>query len=588
VRLVALRTLAMTGAAVTALAPAHAVTLGEVIVDSTLGEPLSARIPVAVAPGEFLDSNCVGVPPGRSDGFGQLPQPLVKVPQVPASGSLVLSVTTQRPLYEPMYELQLEVRCPGTALLVRQYVLMLDPPGTGSAAFVPAAAAPLAAPAAAVAAPRSQVSRPSAGRAPRIERPSTPIAPGSTYRVVAGDTLSTIAARVSGSGERLWARAERIFAANPEAFINGNQDLLKLGSLLVIPAGAAPVQPPAADLAQGRDAPAATNAIPAAAAAPALDAPLAPAAASPVDEPEVALEPAAVEAVAAPPVPVFEDELPARTVAAPASASKPSPSAAEPPDSGGAPAWLAGLIGVLIGSLVSLVMLRERLLEGLRAVIPGRSRHEDVPEAPPEPRPAPASVRMLPVESTMVVVEGPAPAGFAAHARSTFAQSESARAAHEATAPQEEVPETTETPAGDLAALFGGDVDVPAIDIGLPSQETAVDLDLTAAGTDAAVDDELAWSGAETALSPTLEATAVRSLSDSGTVEQLDLHALAHRAIDDAQISQTLKDALTLLESDYETELTASQVIDRAKLEQDLEEDTEDELARTGTGRHRR
>jgi len=49
------------------------------------------------------------------------------------------------------------------------------------------------------------------------------------------------------------------------------------------------------------------------------------------------------------------------------------------------------------------------------------------------------------------------------------------------------------------------------------------------------------------------------STSDSGTV---DIHALASAASKDEQQAQTLLEALTLLERDYEEELTASQVLD--------------------------
>jgi hypothetical protein len=161
-----------------------------------------------------------------------------------------------------------------------------------------------------------------------------------------------------------------------------------------------------------------------------------------------------------------------------------------------------------------------------------------------------------------------------------------------ATAPPDE-PAAGDAPlGGDLAELFADateEQDVEVDDVGLPSPAAALDLDLSPASIDdASLDDEIGWSGRETALSPTIEATAVRALTDSGTVEGVDLHTLAQRAIDDEQISQTLRDALTLLESDYESELTASQVIDRAKLQQALDEGAEDELARTGTDRHRR
>jgi hypothetical protein len=64
--------------------------------------------------------------------------------------------------------------------------------------------------------------------------------------------------------------------------------------------------------------------------------------------------------------------------------------------------------------------------------------------------------------------------------------------------------------------------------------------------------------------------------SQSGTV---DIHALAASATKDQQQAQTLLEALTLLERDYEEELTASQVLDmsavREALGSDFDEPTE-------------
>ena len=50
----------------------------------------------------------------------------------------------------------------------------------------------------------------------------TPILPGTRYQVVEGDTLSSIAARVSGRKVNLWTLAGQIFAANPAAFIRND------------------------------------------------------------------------------------------------------------------------------------------------------------------------------------------------------------------------------------------------------------------------------------------------------------------------------------------------------------------------------
>ena len=50
----------------------------------------------------------------------------------------------------------------------------------------------------------------------------------------------------------------------------------------------------------------------------------------------------------------------------------------------------------------------------------------------------------------------------------------------------------------------------------------------------------------------------------------MDIHALAASATKDQQQAQTLLEALTLLERDYEEELTASQVLDMSAVREAL------------------
>src|SRR5690606_11603921 len=126
------------------------------------------------------------------------------------------------------------------------YVLMLDLPGTlpasghfgPDATTVPQPVAPATASNAVNVPPARRspapASRPADGTVPTA-RPREPLASGNLYRVRAGDTLSSIAARVTGRTGTLWQMADAIHAANPEAFIRNNPDLIRLGSEIVIP-----------------------------------------------------------------------------------------------------------------------------------------------------------------------------------------------------------------------------------------------------------------------------------------------------------------------------------------------------------------
>jgi hypothetical protein len=603
VRSLAVNALALTGAAITVLNPARAVTLGEVTVESRLGQPLAARVPVGLAAGEMLGAACVSVPAGAAPDLSTLPAPVVSVPEGTGPGAFELRVTTTQPLYEPMYELQLQVRCPGTALVVRQYVLMLDLPAAVAPPVAAAAGATVVS-----AGPASAAPPPAAARRPAsrrlLERPAEPIVGGTRYRVSSGDTLSTIAARVGGTGESLWARADRIFAANPDAFIDGNPDLIKLGSEIVIPApgdaaavttAAAPATP-----ANGRDVdPLAVPALPepAPVAVPGAPATVKPADADIGTPPAETVQEAPADPFAAaledPPAPVAAVEAPAEPQAAPVFQDEQPPVVAAPPEAvaGPAPApaaetspWLAALVGVLVGAVVSVGLLRERLLEALRGLKPGR-RPAAPAEAAAAAETAPVARRGTPSsESTMVVVEG--------HLDEDTDQllAQRIERTDERPAPVAPAQRRGAAPAGDpatdLSRLFHEPTPTATVadDLvaALPA-EPELDLDLSAATPDVTIDQEIAWLGDDTALTPTQE---MNPLAGSGgdTVEQVDLQTLSQLATSDQQVSQTLKEALNLLENDYEDELTASQVVDKRKLEEILDDDADDDtLVRTGT-----
>jgi Tfp pilus assembly protein FimV len=130
-RTAATRSLVCGGVALLVVAPAQveAVGLGEIRVQSTLGRPLQAFVPMRVGTGETLPANCVK--PGTSRGELTQPQDLrVASPTVTEPGTYNLRISTPKSLHEPMYELSLVINCPGTPVLVRHYVLMLDLPGT--------------------------------------------------------------------------------------------------------------------------------------------------------------------------------------------------------------------------------------------------------------------------------------------------------------------------------------------------------------------------------------------------------------------------------------------------------------------------
>ncbi len=209
---------------------AGALELGELQVQSTLGQPLRASIAYALSPNEFIEDRCVAVRPGGRD------LPGLHSASVSVSKG-VISITSGSPVTEPMLSANVVVDCPYTAHVSRNYLLFVDPQQRPlTVARQPSAAAAAATPSARRAA-----------TAPRAVPATTPIATDSRYQVQPGDSLSAIVQRLDKRDIASSAAMAAILGANPDAFINGNPDRLKAGSWLDIPsfAGAAVAARPA-------------------------------------------------------------------------------------------------------------------------------------------------------------------------------------------------------------------------------------------------------------------------------------------------------------------------------------------------------
>lgn len=206
-----------------AAGPVAALELGDVSVESALGQPLRASIAYALNPHEELSPFCIYLKPGTSSsGLSYLNNATVNI----AGSSIVLSGTT--PIREPMMAMQVSVECPYTARLAREYTLMFDLTVPVEAVTEPVMAAPV---------PARQPSTVTANRQPRPASVAnvTPIAAVSDYEVQRGDTLSEIAARIENRKVGLWPAVYAIFEANPHAFIDNDLNRLKAGSVLSIP-----------------------------------------------------------------------------------------------------------------------------------------------------------------------------------------------------------------------------------------------------------------------------------------------------------------------------------------------------------------
>ncbi|MBT8098557.1 MAG: hypothetical protein KJO82_02340, partial [Gammaproteobacteria bacterium] len=228
------------GACILLANPASAVELGEIQMQSALGQPLRASIAFALAPNEQINDQCVYLN-AAAKGQGL---PVVSRATATVSGRNIL-LRGDIPLREPMMSLQLAVNCAYTAKVSREYLLLLSPASAATSAVAPAANSqtqsssttaienPAVAP---VADQRRPVNTYVAPQRSTPARSATPVAAGSEYQVRVGDTLSEIATRIPDRKVGLWNAVDRIFSANPDAFIDNDMNQLIAGVTLQIPA----------------------------------------------------------------------------------------------------------------------------------------------------------------------------------------------------------------------------------------------------------------------------------------------------------------------------------------------------------------
>ena len=248
---------------------ALALGLGEIRVKSQPGQPLLAEIPVISSePGELEQLRARLASPVTFERVG-LPRPEGLVNELDFTialddaGRPVVRVTSRTPVDVAAVNFLIEVDW-GQGRLVREYSALVSAPGTLAAAGQPVIDAPAAAPTDIIERPVEPVAtstpsepdpapeptpqatpeapvRPAPPPAPAVAAtPAPSVASGDTLAPVRrGQSLSQIAAPLAREpGYTLDQAMVALLRANPEAFINGNVNLLKQGAVLRVPESA--------------------------------------------------------------------------------------------------------------------------------------------------------------------------------------------------------------------------------------------------------------------------------------------------------------------------------------------------------------
>ena len=263
---------------------ASAFTLGQLKVQSALGEPLRAEIDVteiAAAEADGLKINIATAEAFKNAGipYNTALSDVKATLQRRAGGQYVVRLNGSRPLSDPFVDLLLEANG-SSGRIVRDYTVLLDPPATRQAAastpvtpIAPQISTPVERPAvaaararreraaaAAAAAPAAPVAAApaAASPAPAAAAPARPSAGGEQVTVQRGDTASKIAGAHKPADVSLDQMLVALLLANPDAFVGGNVNRMKAGAVLDLPGSAEASAVPVAEArrtvtAQSRD-----------------------------------------------------------------------------------------------------------------------------------------------------------------------------------------------------------------------------------------------------------------------------------------------------------------------------------------------
>ncbi|MGB3461781.1 MAG: FimV/HubP family polar landmark protein [Rhodanobacter lindaniclasticus] len=216
-----------------------ALDLGQVQVKSALGQPLLAEIPLHPANPAELQGLTVKLASSEQFARAGIVGGRTDIPlhfSVAAGAHPVIRITSSVPVNDPYLDLLIEVDGKDGPS-VREYAILLDPPGTHSAVAAVAAPAPAVSPRQASPTPRPAQSAPAKASQPApVTRAPTPAAvQNGRFPVQSGQTLSGIARSVAPAGVDVRQMMLALQQANPDAFYRDNINALKSGVVLRVP-----------------------------------------------------------------------------------------------------------------------------------------------------------------------------------------------------------------------------------------------------------------------------------------------------------------------------------------------------------------
>ncbi|OOG47095.1 FimV/HubP family polar landmark protein [Rhodanobacter sp. C01] len=221
-----------------------ALDLGQIQVKSALGQPLLAEIPLHPANPAELQNLTVQLASSEDFAHAGITGGRTTIPlhfSVANAGSdhPVIRITSSVAVDDPYLDLLIEVNSHAAGKSVREFAILLDPPGTSSAASTAAAQTRVERRSEPVTPRRPVAATPAAAPKPAhavSPAPTAATASNGQYGPVAhGQTLSSIARSTAPSGVDVQQMMLALKQANPEAFYRDNINALKSGAVLRVP-----------------------------------------------------------------------------------------------------------------------------------------------------------------------------------------------------------------------------------------------------------------------------------------------------------------------------------------------------------------
>jgi pilus assembly protein FimV len=217
--------------------------LGQLNVNSGIGEPLKAEIELlSVSPAEknTLKAN---IAPESTYAAQGLDRPAshqgIKVEITKsANGKDILKLQSNQPIDEPYLDMLVEVEWE-TGRILREYTVLLDPPGYKTPVAAPKVDVP-AIKAKSNLTPKPIAKNDQSGAGSLVTANTSALnsnnfGTADDYLTKKGDTLSKIAGRMKPEGVSLDQMLVGLFEANPDAFDGKNMNRLKVGKILQTP-----------------------------------------------------------------------------------------------------------------------------------------------------------------------------------------------------------------------------------------------------------------------------------------------------------------------------------------------------------------